>query len=76
MKARLVSGKRILVFIVVVVCGAGAVSCMRSCGSNSPGDLQFVMGDPTKQSSTQKGLVVAVHGWIEKGGGDWPEDMA
>jgi hypothetical protein len=34
------------------------------------------MGDPTKQSSTQKGLVVAVHGWIEKGGGDWPEDMA
>jgi hypothetical protein len=24
----------------------------------------------------QTGLVVATHGWIEKGRGDWPEDMA
>ena len=76
MKARLVSGKRVLVFVVVVVCAVGAISCMRSCGSNSPGDLRFVMGDRTKQGPTQTGLVVATHGWIEKGGGDWPEDMA
>jgi hypothetical protein len=34
--------------------------------------LQFVI----KQGSTRTHLVVATHGWIEKGGGDWPEDMA
>jgi hypothetical protein len=59
MKARLVSAKRILVFVLVVVCGVGAVSRMRSCRSNSRGDLQFVMGDRTKQGSMQTGLVVA-----------------
>ena len=76
MKTRSVSAKRVLIFLIVAACAVGAVSCMRSCRNGSRTGLQFVGPSQTKQSSIRAGLVVAVHGWIEKGRGDWPQDMA
>jgi len=48
------------------------------CNSHSaPGSLFFVQSHNFKpEQSSQYGLIVVVHGWIEKGGNDWPEDMA
>ncbi len=50
---------------------------IRCSGHSAPGSLFFVRQDNFKPAqSSQYGLIVVVHGWIEKGGNDWPEDMA
>lgn len=49
-----------------------------SCREQSlPGGLQLV-GNENSQATQAKGtyLVVVTHGWVEKGKGGWPEDMA
>jgi len=62
-----------LAAIVSLVISVGATSCkeLRTEG------LQLVgKGRPETKQSPPKGLVIVTHGWIEKGSGDWPEDMA
>ena len=71
------SDKRILILTAIIIVLAATACSVNSC-RNSPTDkLRFVGGH---QSSLPKShpisLVVVVHGWIEKGRGDWPEDMA
>ena len=57
----------LVVFILLIKCS------IRS----APGSLFLVQPDNFKPArSSQYGLIVVVHGWIEKGGNDWPEDMA
>lgn len=57
----------IIVFILLIRCG----------GRSAPGSLFLVQPDNFKPAqSSQYGLIVVVHGWIEKGGNNWPEDMA
>ena len=53
------------------------MSLVNSCRHSRPDGLQFVGRDKSKPiQSAVKGLVVVTHGWIEKGHGGWPEDMA
>lgn len=69
--------KRILTLIVLTMVVVGGCCCINSCKSTKAGGLAIVKGTikPERQSK-QTGLVVVTHGWIEKGRGDWPEDMA
>ena len=63
--------------LTVVACMLLLGVCMASCEKSRPGRLRVVgSGGPAAQPVTGKGLVVVVHGWIEKGAGDWPQDMA
>jgi len=59
----------VLTFSVLVT-----LSCTNSCRQSSPDGLRFV--NPAESQHTGSPLVVVTHGWIEKGAGDWPEDMA
>lgn len=57
--------------VSLVICGA------TSCKEPPNKGLQFVgKGRPEIKQSAPKGLVIVTHGWIEKGRGDWAEDMA
>ena len=50
---------------------------MSSCEQSDTGCLRFVdNGESERGQSLPEGLVVVTHGWIEKGIGGWPEDMA
>ncbi|MBA7712558.1 hypothetical protein ES703_121536 [subsurface metagenome] len=60
-----------LVFLLVIIL------LLRCSNHSAPGSLFFVHPSNFKpQQSSQYGLIVVVHGWIEKGGDNWPEDMA
>ncbi len=60
-----------LVFLLMIIL------LLRCGGHSAPGSLFFVKPDNFKpEQSSQYGLVIVVHGWIEKGGDNWPEDMA
>jgi len=71
------SAKRILTLITLILFVVTAVSCVSSCKHSRPDGLRFVgRGKLEPAQSTESGLVVVTHGWIEKGRGGWPEDMA
>jgi len=71
------SDKRILILTAIIMVLAATACCVNSCRDYHTDKLRFV---GARQSSPPKShplsLVVVVHGWIEKGRGDWPEDMA
>ena len=69
------SVRKKVVVIGVVLIAAGAFSCATICRRAGQEGLRFVRG-PGPQPSTVRGMVVVTHGWIEKGRGNWPEDMA
>ena len=68
---------KILKVVMVIFFAAVVVCCVSSCERSQAGTLQLVGSEQsqTKQSAA-KYLVVVTHGWIEKGKGGWPEDMA
>lgn len=71
------SAKRILTLVIFVLLAATAVSCVTSCKRSRSDRLIFVGGDRALPlQSAERSLVVVTHGWIEKGEGGWPEDMA
>ena len=71
------STRKILILITAISIAVGIVCCVSSCEKQVDKGLQFVGGDKSRQNSTAvKGLVIVTHGWIEKGRGSWPEDMA
>lgn len=71
------SAKRILVLVIFVLFVAAAVLCVTSCRRSRSDRLWFVGGDGLlPPQSAARFLVVVTHGWIEKGEGGWPEDMA
>ncbi|AQT68167.1 hypothetical protein STSP2_01322 [Anaerohalosphaera lusitana] len=39
-------------------------------------DAEVTISDELKIKPTAKNFVIVVHGWFDKGEGDWPEDMA
>ena len=56
---------------------ATTACCVNSCRNSHTDKLRFVgAGQSSPPKSHALFLVVVVHGWIEKGRGDWPEDMA
>jgi hypothetical protein len=62
-----------LVAFVSLVISVGATSCKES----RPEGLRFVgNGRSGQRQSERGGLVVVVHGWVDRGWGGWPEDMA
>ena len=66
------SAQRILTLITFILLVAAVMLCVASCEDSQRDGLHFVSsGKPAV-----KGLVIVTHGWIEKGRGDWPEDMA
>lgn len=78
---------RILAMITLTLSVAMAVSFITSCKHSQPDSLQFVGSERSKprQSAASprpcgmggaSGIVVVTHGWIKKGRGGWPEDMA
>ena len=71
----LVKRRLILVtFASVVITAVWFMSCcsrLRSEGLGIIGDERSLTFKPAP-----KGLAIVTHGWIEKGQGDWPEDMA
>ena len=70
------SGKGILKLVGFILFVATAVLCLTFCKDSQPDSLRLV-GIDQGQSPVSKGmsLVVVTHGWIEKGRGDWPEQM-
>jgi len=57
----------LVVFVLLIKCS----------NPSAPGSLFFVQPENIEPAQpSQYGLVIVVHGWIEKGGNDWPEDMA
>lgn len=71
------SAKRLLSLVIFVLLVAAVVLCVTSCGRSRSDRLWFVGGDgllPPQPAG--RSLVVVTHGWIEKGKGGWPEDMA
>lgn len=70
-----VSGK--IYFAAALVIALVIILLLRCNRHSAPGSLFFVQPENFKPAqSSQYGLIVVVHGWIEKGGNDWPEDMA
>lgn len=71
------SAKRALTPIVLILFIATAVSCITLCGHRCAGGLRFVGTDELASLRlVKRSLVVVTHGWIEKGEGSWPEEMA
>jgi len=71
------STKRILAIVALILFVVVAVSFITSCRHSQPDGLQFVSSNRAgPRQSVVSGLVVVTHGWIEKGHGGWPEDMA
>lgn len=80
------TGKKILAMMISLSVLA-AVLFLTSCKHSQTDSLQFVGSDRSKprQSAASprpcgmggaSGIVVVTHGWIKKGRGGWPEDMA
>jgi hypothetical protein len=56
---------------------SAVVVCVTSCEKSRPGTLEFVGdGGSGPGQEAPRCLVIVTHGWIEKGRGAWPEDMA
>jgi len=71
------SPRRIIALITVVLFLATVVSCLTSRKESQPGSLWFADNEQSgRRQRAQNGFVVVTHGWIEKGRGGWPEDMA
>ncbi len=69
--------KKILAVGVMILVVATGVCCVNSCLAKKTGGLALIKS--TQRSTGQSahaGIVVVTHGWVEKGKGDWPEDMA
>lgn len=58
------------IFLTILLAGGVSYAAKRFSPSNRLG-LQFV-----NKSPAAKYLVIVTHGWIEKGRGKWPQDMA
>jgi hypothetical protein len=71
----LIKKKLILVtFASVVITAVWFMSCRSRLRSEG---LEIIGYEwPLTFKPAVKGLVIVTHGWIEKGEGDWPEDMA
>ncbi len=68
---------RVLKAVTVIFFGVLVVCCVNSCDCSQVGKLQLVGMDQTPAGKTMlENLVVVTHGWVEKGKGGWPEDMA
>jgi len=65
-------------FIILIISfGVIICCCNRWNRTASSGGLFFIGADNSAVNQSQKeNLVVVVHGWLDKGNGDWPEDMA
>ncbi len=68
--------KRILMLITIVVVLAAGICCVSSCRRSHPEGLCFVSAGEFRPQSVSVSLVVVTHGWVKKGKGGWPEDMA
>jgi len=63
--------------LIVFVLTAATLLFVPSCKRDRQSSLQFICPDKSEKTQQQTfGLVVVTHGWIEKGRGYWPEDMA
>ncbi len=63
-----------IIFILFVAMVVFCLSCRERLSSEG---LYFVGSSESGQKqSLQRGLVVVTHGWIKKGRGGWPENMA
>jgi hypothetical protein len=67
--------KKILVLIRTSAIAMVIACCVSSCEEQDSEGLRFV-NKSNQKSMVAKGLVIVTHGWIEKGKGSWPEDMA
>jgi len=71
------SAKRILTLIIFTLVIAATGSFITSCEDGRADSLQLVGRSQSWQNRlVPRGLVIVTHGWIEKGQGGWPEDMA
>lgn len=69
--------RRILTAVAVALFAGIVVLCITYRREPGAGRLLFVGNDrPWSKHLSGTGLVIATHGWIKKGKGGWPEDMA
>ena len=68
---------KILKVVMVIFFATVVVCCVNSCDRSQVGRLQLVSNE-NSQAKRSEGtyLVIVTHGWVEKGKGGWPEDMA
>ncbi|MHC4394177.1 MAG: hypothetical protein ACYS1A_00845 [Planctomycetota bacterium] len=71
------SDRKTLILIAVITTITAVACCVDPHNNSRTDELLFVDGRrPPQPQSKPLSLVVAVHGWVEKGRDDWPEDMA
>lgn len=76
-KLKITSAKRILALVTFALFVAAGISWMSLCKDSGAEGLRFVNKNLSgRRQSEQNDLVIVTHGWIKKGRGGWPEDMA
>ncbi len=71
------SAKKVFTLITLLLLVSIELSCARFWNRNKAGRLVFTTDlKPAKGRSAKKSLVIVTHGWLDKGRGGWPEDMA
>lgn len=69
--------RKVSILVIFILSAATVISCVTLRRSRCERGLQFVgYSRPEAGKSAVRGLVIVTHGWIEKGRGSWPEDMA